>query len=1613
MLITEEELKRYSELDGEEQVNEALNITKGLKGKYEEIIDVYNQILNKTKPQNIEKIRDTFIYDIINLMKDWEKRKINLNVKNGIKNNSIKDVEDTFQNKAKLLLKQLITLENPKETEKLIQNYMKKFENEENYIGLSRLYVLEENPSRETFKILYQIFSDESEIEKYYEDLPEIETEEEKQKVNDNGIYWLTTFIVQNVDNKVFDDKEIVQMLIQDSKFDSDLLIEKLSEEQKIVNIDSIIKVISEKKDAYQVARFLKILGEKCQETNEFQEYMLAKLDIYFNDENISGFALQDIWKNLTGDIQEKYETNYIKYLVENKDNIRYLWEYTKENVQARMLDKMLKEVNEKYKEEKDGREYKGIIKDIWCGLSQNIQEENDELFWGIYEKVKGEFYYSGSFWQGTKKQERYFERIYQDMLSEADKEFFERKIEIESIWESTNENLQRKYLKTILQDFPEDISSIFRATNKNLQNEYFENDQNINDKFTVKLFMGLDNQIKQDKQNLFWKYVDNYIDNDFNLVLSLWSKMNFGDFQNNNFKRFYQIVKDKPDGIILFWRATKTSLTQISDENIEYILSETKNNEEVFLNIIKYGYTMENLLKNAMSIFENNFDMQIKIWEATNSYMQEKNSDWFNNAVKTHKENPQDIVRLWYTSEKDIQGENIDILDYLINECEITGDECTKILNHTIEEALTEDRVSNLIKKVDKENAISMFENYKILKEMNPKLNKTINLNMLKNDIVKFLGTDKLIKLSTDSDLQNNIVQNKSNKNFMRILKHVSDNVENWTLEINSICSNIKEYRELFDNIKNQELNEKQLKQLYLCLLQEKNWFKIKEIADLENYGENRKRICSEILEGNNIDEKLSNEFKNLTEDEKKIFAILELSYGMDISTAQNLVYKYGEDIEEIAKGKYKDEEAVKEIKVLKSLLELKGTDAKKLYQSNKMRIQNWNDIEYSAGVHIEEKALELYEKLYQEALEYDEEKREDVEYNGQKVAVSEIVGDFKFFIRVEGAYSDWEEPEDFSKYFDEIDPYGNGNCKSFIANNLFARARPKGPTFGYDKVINNSLLIMAPWDIISNDANYSFSTSSVKWNFNKGIQFRIPDKMVDTTRDNHNETVSKKWFWNEDLKKLERDKPNFVLYVKTKSDLNIEEDPQYKMSIKAAAQLKIPLKIIDMQRNIEREQNKIENYLKALTHENKTKMTEEEIIRKVIVDLENNRTAMRFADNELKQIYFTDEMREKVYDTICNIILEYRNTNPNKANNLQLCFEKAISDEIKKAYTNAEKITDSYSEKNFFMLKKAKLLNTRNIKKFDLDVYAIKDIKYELENVSKLKYYDDNRAHSIEHIERVVLFSALLAEMEGLNKEDKRNLFAAAAFHDSGRSGLDGNDEHARFSAIQTLQYLEENPKNPFGISKDNIGIIQTAIHYHEYREKEYGKIDIEEINKLAEQYNVRKKDILKTQKICELLKDADALDRFRFANKARLNPEFLRSKSARSNGMINFARNVNEAMAEQILKKIYNISEEEISKINKVKQLRYVRIEANKENPNYVEPHLPLSDLLEIINLDSNEIESNIKDNKKTEILMNWYKEYGVTKEDVENITRMFTQRVQENNFHNKKESEIEVK
>ena len=517
----------------------------------------------------------------------------------------------------------------------------------------------------------------------------------------------------------------------------------------------------------------------------------------------------------------------------------------------------------------------------------------------------------------------------------------------------------------------------------------------------------------------------------------------------------------------------------------------------------------------------------------------------------------------------------------------------------------------------------------------------------------------------------------------------------------------------------------------------------------------------------------------------------------------------------------------------------------------------------------------------------------------------------------------------------------------------------------------------------------------------------------MLDMTRDNHNETVTQKWFWNETTQQIERDKPNFVLYVKPTSETDVTTDPQYEMSIKAAAQLGIPLKVLDMEKNIAREQEKIVQYLKILEGkvENNTnpRMSEEELIQKIIVDLENNGVAMRFADEKLHEKYFTMKMTVNTYLSILAKINSYKDVEPEKYDRLIKCFEKAINDEQGKMYTSTGKITDSVNDRWIFLNCKAKFLDTVDIKRFGFDTTnIIPEMKKIIEEVSKLKYYDGNKAHSIEHIEKVTLFAGMLAEISALSGKSRECLLAAAAFHDSGRAGKDGKDEHAEASAQQVMEYLKKNPENPFGINSDNIGIIQTAIHYHEYGEKVMGQIDEKEIERLCKQYNVADEDVKETQYVCKLLKDADALDRFRFANRATLNTKFLRSVAAKSNGMINFANRVNRGMAERILMKVYGRTKEEIISGEEVSQLRSERIKRTRENGEYTEEHLPVNDLFDLIGLAQNKEQDEEKENSKVDKLLKLYESYGITEEDIKSVTRVFSERVK---ITNREEQEYE--
>ena len=236
------------------------------------------------------------------------------------------------------------------------------------------------------------------------------------------------------------------------------------------------------------------------------------------------------------------------------------------------------------------------------------------------------------------------------------------------------------------------------------------------------------------------------------------------------------------------------------------------------------------------------------------------------------------------------------------------------------------------------------------------------------------------------------------------------------------------------------------------------------------------------------------------------------------------------------------------------------------------------------------------------------------------------------------------------------------------------------------------------------------------------------------------------------------------------------------------------------------------------------------------------------------------------------------------------------------------------------------------KDIPKTDLLDNSKQEIAKIIRNASNTGFYAKNRFHSMEHIAKVVTFSYLLGKEEKLIEEEMKLLLVSAAFHDCGRNGNDGENEHAEAGAKLAGEYFTKNPTNPFNINADELPIIQVVIHYHEHKEHELGKLNKDGIEYLVKKYNAPSDKISEIEKLCMLLKDADALDRERFATYGKLDPKYLRSKSAKTPQMLKYAKEINQVVAKEILKKTYGIEniKEGIDSVKLLEELKLKKVE-----------------------------------------------------------------------------------
>ena len=173
--------------------------------------------------------------------------------------------------------------------------------------------------------------------------------------------------------------------------------------------------------------------------------------------------------------------------------------------------------------------------------------------------------------------------------------------------------------------------------------------------------------------------------------------------------------------------------------------------------------------------------------------------------------------------------------------------------------------------------------------------------------------------------------------------------------------------------------------------------------------------------------------------------------------------------------------------------------------------------------------------------------------------------------------------------------------------------------------------------------------------------------------------------------------------------------------------------------------------------------------------------------------------------------------------------------------------------------------------------------------------------KAHGQRHICNVLLYSALIGQEYLDNIEDIEILLVAAKYHDISRK-TDKFEKHAEASSIIASKKLKDKYSLP------DLSIIKTIIEFHEIPRNLKNENEI--FKSIALKNGVLEMDLIKARKLSEILKDADALDRTRFINSARLNYKYLKFDFSKK--LVKFAAMLQETYAILDLKN-YDCNEE----------------------------------------------------------------------------------------------------
>ncbi len=653
-----------------------------------------------------------------------------------------------------------------------------------------------------------------------------------------------------------------------------------------------------------------------------------------------------------------------------------------------------------------------------------------------------------------------------------------------------------------------------------------------------------------------------------------------------------------------------------------------------------------------------------------------------------------------------------------------------------------------------------------------------------------------------------------------------------------------------------------------------------INSIEDLNNYKERRLKLCDE-----SFDEAIQNRDLNKAKN-----AYLNKYFSINIEEACEIVRMFGTSMKEFAKDT-QYELQVKYVEQIRRILNIEKLDTiKQSYDTLNMEPLTFDEIAY-----IDQSLRQLYSKNISDSVYKVTNKIKDengnyvdnkphyrdfvVTENGEKkvkqVLVYEAGYDFKMLIHSTCAYGELTLIN--NNYFDSWNKSerksNHGICCSLIANNNMGMAEVKDVLFGFDSWDPKALTKSAPYDLYTFNDGYDIQEG-------RPLTFMSAQDIIDYTRHTHNEQTLERFEIRDDKRTpiCENIQPSYVIVY---SDM---KDEIKQKAIKCSEDMKIPIVYIDKEKIVEHERDEIDQKINDF-HSASSLDTKLELLEKILLSHENNRSGLRMTNPDWLEMYFPTNKIENIMNEIMKELqIRYQEIGDVAS---YYHYSSKLMDILDKENNKFKVDMETSERQNYIDIPVDEyediLMNTINPQVNRVDIPKLENIYniYQAETpdlpLSKVLHETDisflgkqisNLASTglykdIEHVERMLFLSSKIGQEE-LNENGKLDihsfdlLLQCTKYCECAKVNKTADVRVGSNSATKMVPFLEQE-----GYSDEDIRLMQAVVSYAFSAESDY------RLDKICQKYGIDNSDFEKAKKICMCLKDAITLENNRIGN------------------------------------------------------------------------------------------------------------------------------------------------